>query len=79
MTKHRICPNFETLDTSKISDTTVILDVDGTITADGQSAFTAAVLATITELASRNIVYMYSRIIAATEETGSSLAKWDVR
>lgn len=60
MTKHRICPNFETLDTSKISDTTVILDVDGTITADGQSAFTAAVLATITELASRNIVYVFS-------------------
>lgn len=51
---------FEALDLHELRDTTVILDIDGTITGDGLLAVSAGVLAKIRELASRNMLYVCS-------------------
>jgi len=53
-------PGLEALDLQGIHNTTVILDIDGTITGDGQVFFSDSVLAKIRELASRNVVYVFS-------------------
>jgi len=53
-------PCLEALDVLGIHDTTVILDIDGTITGDGQVFLSDSVLAKIRELASRNVVYVFS-------------------
>lgn len=51
---------LEKLDIGDIDGATVIIDIDGTITADGQVAFPETVLARIRELSSRNIVFVFS-------------------
>jgi predicted HAD superfamily phosphohydrolase YqeG len=53
-------PGLDALDVGGIDNTTVILDIDGTITGDGQVFFSDSVLAKIRELASSNIVYVFS-------------------
>jgi predicted HAD superfamily phosphohydrolase YqeG len=53
-------PGLEALDVRGIHNTTVILDIDGTITGDGQVFFSESVLAKIRELASCNVVYVFS-------------------
>lgn len=51
---------LEKLDIGDIDGATVIIDIDGTITADGQVAFSENVRSTIRELSSRNIVFVFS-------------------
>ncbi len=51
---------FEFLDTRRIIGSTIILDVDGTITADAKTEISAGVLAAIHSLALRNAVYLFS-------------------
>ena len=60
MDRIRNRPGLEALDVRGIHNTTVILDIDGTITGDGQVVFSDAVFAKIRELASRNAVYVFS-------------------
>jgi predicted HAD superfamily phosphohydrolase YqeG len=51
---------FEALDLHELRDTTVILDIDGTITGDGLLAVSGGVVAKVRELASRNKLYICS-------------------
>lgn len=51
---------IETIHLDNIHGTTVILDIDGTITADGQVECSSGVLATLRDLAARNNVYLGS-------------------
>ena len=60
MDRIRNRPGLEALDVRGIHNTTVILDIDGTITGDGQVFFSESVLAKIRELASCNVVYVFS-------------------
>jgi predicted HAD superfamily phosphohydrolase YqeG len=60
MDRTRSRPSLEALDVHGIQNTTVILDIDGTITGDGQVVFSDTVFAKIRELASRNVVYVFS-------------------
>lgn len=60
MDKIRNRPGIEALDVRGIHNTTVILDIDGTLTGDGQVFLSDSVLAKIRELASRNVVYVFS-------------------
>jgi predicted HAD superfamily phosphohydrolase YqeG len=60
MTRVRNRPSLEALDVRGIDGTTVILDIDGTITGDGQVVFSDSAFAKIRELASRNVVYVFS-------------------
>lgn len=60
MNKTRNWLRLEALDVGEIQNTTVILDIDGTITADGQDVFSDGVFARIRELASYNVVYVFS-------------------
>jgi predicted HAD superfamily phosphohydrolase YqeG len=60
MDRIRNQPSLEALDVRGIHNATVILDIDGTITGDGQVFFSDRVLAKIRELASRNVVYVFS-------------------
>lgn len=60
MNRVRNRPGLEALDVRGLRDATVILDIDGTITGDGQVVFSDTVFAKIRELASRNAVYVFS-------------------
>jgi predicted HAD superfamily phosphohydrolase YqeG len=60
MSRIRDRPSLEALDVRGIHNATVILDIDGTITSDGQVFFPDNVFAKIRELASRNAVYVFS-------------------
>ena len=60
MNRVRNRPGLEALDVRGLRDATVILDIDGTITGDGQVVFSDTVFAKIRELASRNVVYVFS-------------------
>lgn len=51
---------LEKLDIGDIDGATIILDIDGTITADGQVAFSEIVRSRIRELNSRNVVFVFS-------------------
>jgi predicted HAD superfamily phosphohydrolase YqeG len=51
---------FEFLDTRLIIRSTIILDVDGTITADAKTEISAGVARAIQSLAGRNAVYLFS-------------------
>jgi predicted HAD superfamily phosphohydrolase YqeG len=51
---------LEFLDTGLINSSTIILDVDGTITADGKTEISADALRVIQSLADRNAVYLFS-------------------
>ncbi len=55
-----IRPMFEALDLHELRDTTVIVDIDGTITGDGLLAVSGGVVAKIRDLASRNKLYICS-------------------
>jgi predicted HAD superfamily phosphohydrolase YqeG len=47
-------------DAQQLSGSTVILDIDGTITADGGAKFSRGTLNEIRALAARNVVYLFS-------------------
>jgi len=51
---------FEFLDTQPIIASTIILDIDGTITPDAKSEISPGVLGAIQSLANRNKVYLFS-------------------
>src|ERR1700761_9087016 len=60
MSRIRDRPSLEVLDVRGIHNTTVILDIHGTITGDGQVVLSDSVFAKIRELASRNVVCVFS-------------------
>ncbi len=51
---------LEFLDTGLINSSTIILDVDGTITADGKTEISADALRVIQSLSGQNAVYLFS-------------------
>ena len=51
---------LELLDTRLISESTIILDIDGTITPDSTTDVSCGILRAIQSLASRNVVYLFS-------------------
>jgi predicted HAD superfamily phosphohydrolase YqeG len=51
---------LESLDVRDIKNATVIIDIDGTVTADGQTECSNGTLQVIRSLASQNTVYLFS-------------------
>lgn len=66
---------LEKLDIGNIDGATVIIDIDGTLTADGQVALSDSVRARIQELRSRNVVFVFSnhRDMARNEAVATKL------
>ncbi len=65
---------FSSLNTSDFTDSTIFLDIDGTIVGDGQAAPSEEVVELIKELAKDNDVYICSNgAFARTEELARSL------